>query len=154
MRAVPSPDPRRAIFRPAIAAALIAFIIPLLPMYGGDGTAFVFSLGLPLRAVIQFLLGYWANTAAVAAGIVFLRRDRVGVAGGVFAAVALTLAITIVSQVIATAPHFGRWQTVVLLMLESVQAILLLLAASRAIGDAGADGHGSDRASDDGSPGQ
>jgi hypothetical protein len=64
----------------------------------------------------------------------------VGVAGGVFAAVALGLAITIVAQILATAPHFGHWQTVVVLMLEIVQAILLTLAAARAIGTSRAEG--------------
>jgi hypothetical protein len=64
---------------------------------------------------------------------VLLRRDLVGVAGGVFAAVSLGLAITIVSQIVVTAPHFGRWQTVALLALETVEAILLALAAARAI---------------------
>jgi hypothetical protein len=132
MRTVPRPDLRRAILRPAVAAALIAFVIPLLPMYGGEGTAFVFSLGFPLRAMIQFLLGHWTDTVVVAAGVMFLERDHVGVAGGVFAAVALGLAIRIVTQILATAPDLG--QTVMLLMLEFVQAALLVLAAARAIG--------------------
>ncbi len=61
------------------------------------------------------------------------QRDRLGVAGGVFVAVALALAITITQQVIITAPHF-KWQTVVFLILEVVEYILLALAAVRAIG--------------------
>ena len=65
--------------------------------------------------------------------ILFLKRDRLGVAGGVFVAVALALAITITQQVIITAPHF-KWQTVVFLILEVVECILLALAAVRAIG--------------------
>lgn len=153
MRTVPRPDLRRAIFRPAVVAALIAFVIPLLPMYGGEGTGFVFSLGFPLRAMIQFLLGYWTNAVVVAAGIVFLERDLVGVSGGVFAAVALGLAITIVTQILATVPDFGHWQTVVLLMLEIAQAMLLVLAAARAIGASRADQRRSDRAADEGEPG-
>lgn len=153
MRTVPRPDLRRAILRPAVAAALIAFVVPLLPMYGGEGTAFVFSLGFPLRAMIQFLLGHWTNTVVVAAGIMFLERDHVGVAGGVFAAVALGLAITIVTQVLATAPDFGHWQTVVLLMLEIVQATLLVLAAARAIGASRVDEGRSDRGHDERKPG-
>ncbi len=141
MQTVPRQDLDRSILRLAAAAALIAFVIPLLPIYGGEGTpAFVFSLEFPLRTVIQFFLGYWSNAVVVAAGIVFLRRDRVGVAGGVFAAVALGLVITIVTQILATAPHFGHWQTAVLLMLEIVQAILLTLAAVRAIDTSRADG--------------
>jgi hypothetical protein len=139
MQTVVRPDLNLSILRLAAAAALIAFITPLLPMYGDEGTAFVFSLEFPLRTMIQFFLGYWNNAVVVAAGIVFLRRGHVGVAGGVFAAVALGLAITIVAQILATAPHFGHWQTVAVLMLEIVQAILLTLSAARAIGMSRAD---------------
>jgi hypothetical protein len=133
MQTAPGSDPHRAILGPAVAAALIAFFIPLLPIYGGEGIAFIFSFGFPLRAMIEFFLGYWSNAIVVAVGIVLLRRDLVGVAGGVFAAVSLGLAITIVSQIVVTAPHLGRWQTVALLALETVEAILLALAAGRAI---------------------
>lgn len=133
MQTAPSPNLRRPILRFAVAAALIAFVIPLLPMYGGDGTEFVFSLGFPLRVMIEFLLGHWTHALVVMAGIVFLRRGVVAVAGGIFAAVALGLTITIATQIIVTAPHFGQWQTVVILLLETLQAILLALAAARAI---------------------
>jgi hypothetical protein len=140
MQTVPRPNLRRAIFRLAVAAALIAFVIPLLPLYGvGEGPGFVFSLGFPLRVVIEFFLGRWNNAIVVTVGILFLRRHHVGVAGGVFAAVALGLTITIAAQIVVTAPHFEHWQTVVLLMLEILQAILLVLAASRAIGASRAD---------------
>lgn len=142
MQTVPRPDLRRAILRPAVAAALIGFVIPLLPMYGvGEGTAFVFSLGFPLRVMIEFFLGYWHYAIVVTVGILFLRHDYVGVAGGVFAGVAIGLTITIAAQIVVTAPHFGRWQTVVLLMLEILQAILLVLAASRAISAPRGTGH-------------
>jgi hypothetical protein len=69
----------------------------------------------------------------VAARILYLKRDR-AVAGGVFVAVALTLAITIPRQVLETAPLFGRWQTVLFLVLEIIEGVLLALAAVRAIG--------------------
>jgi hypothetical protein len=66
-------------------------------------------------------------------GIWFLKRDRPGPAGGVFLAVGLVVAIVIAGDVLANAPHFGRWQTDVLLAFETTQAVLLLLAGSRAI---------------------
>ena len=152
MRTVPRSDLRRAILRPAVAAALIAFVIPLLPMYGGEGTAFVFSLGFPPRAMIQFLLGHWTDTVVVVAGIVFLERDHVGIAGGVFAAVALGVEITIVTQILAT-PDLGHWQTVLLFVLEFVQATLLVLAAARAIGASRVDERRSDSAHVERKPG-
>jgi hypothetical protein len=70
----------------------------------------------------------------VAVGILHLRRDRVGVAGGLFLAAALTVAIAIIEQVLQTAPHFGRWQTDLVLVLEIIEGGLLALAATRAIG--------------------
>jgi hypothetical protein len=130
MQTTPGTELRREIVRFAIGAALIAFLVPLLPLYGGS----IFSVGLPLRGLISYFLGWWTNTAVVAVGILYLRRDRVGVAGGVFLAVALTLGITITGQVLQTAPHFGRWDTDLLLILEIIEGVLLALAAVRAIG--------------------
>ena len=131
--ATPGREPHREIVRLATGAALIAVLLPLLPWYGG-GSESIFSLGLPLRGLISFLLGRWTNAAVVAVGILFLKRDRLDVAGGVFVAVALTLAITITQQVLDTAPHFGRWQIVLFLALEIIEGVLLALAAVRAIG--------------------
>jgi len=130
MEATPRTEPRREIVRRAIGAALIAFLLPLLPLYNGSFP----WMGFPLRGLISFFLGWWTNTAVVAVGILYLRRDRIGVAGGVFMALALTLAITITRQVLETAPHFGSWQTDVFLILEIIEGVLLTLAAVRAIG--------------------
>jgi hypothetical protein len=130
MQTTPGTELRREIVRLAFGAALIAFLVPLLPLYGGS----IFSVGLPLRGLISYFLGWWTNTAVVAVGILYLRRDRVGVAGGVFVAVALTLAIAITGQVLQTAPHFGSWETDLLLILEIIEGVLLTLAAVRAIG--------------------
>jgi hypothetical protein len=70
----------------------------------------------------------------IAAGILFVKQDRLGVAGGFFAAVALTLAMTIIGLVVATAPHLVFWPTLVYLTLEIIEGVLLSLAAVRAIG--------------------
>jgi hypothetical protein len=93
-----------------------------------------FSSGLPLRYLISFLLVWGTNAVVVVVGILYLRRDRVGVAGGLFLAAALTVAIAIIEQVLQTAPHFGRWQTDLVLVLEIIEGGLLALAATRAIG--------------------
>ena len=118
----------------AIAAAVIAFLLALLPVYAsGGGVEFIFSVGFPLRALISFFLGGWTYAAVVAVGILFLRQDRLEFAGGLFTGVALILAITITRQILDTAPHFGRWQTAVVLTLEIIEGVLLALAAVRAI---------------------
>jgi hypothetical protein len=122
----------RTIVRLAIGAAVIAFLLPLLPVYGG-GSEFILSLGYPWRTLISYLLVAWTNAALVAVGIVFLKQDRLGVAGGFFAAVALALAINVTQQVVATAPHFVLWPTVVFLTLEIIEGILLAFSAVRAI---------------------
>jgi hypothetical protein len=139
MRTTPRTKPHRDIARLAIWAALIAVLLPLLPLYGDGSGPFIFSSGLPLRYLISFVLVWWTNAVVVAVGILYLRRDRVGVAGGLFLAAALTVAIAIIEQVLQTAPHFGRWQTDLVLVLEIIEGGLLALAAVRAIGARAAD---------------
>ena len=134
MQTTPRTKPHRDIARLAIWAALIAVTLPLLPLYGDGSGPFIFSSALPLRYLISFLLVWWANAVVVAVGILYLRQDRVGVAGGLFLAAALTVAIAIIEQVLQTAPHFGRWQTDLVLVLEIIEGGLLALAAVRAIG--------------------
>jgi hypothetical protein len=76
----------RDIVRPAIAAAVVAFLQPLLPIYGGSGPEFIFSLEYGLPALISFLLGWWTNVVLVALGILLLKHERVEAAGGLFLA--------------------------------------------------------------------
>jgi hypothetical protein len=133
MQTTPRTKPHRGIRRLAVGAGLIAFLLPLLPLYGDGSGLFIFSQGWPLRLLISFLLVWWTNAAVVAVGILYLKRDRVGVAGGIFLAAALTVAIAIIQLVLQTAPHFGRWQTDVVLVLEIIEGGLLALAAVRAI---------------------
>jgi hypothetical protein len=139
MQATQRTKPHRDIARLALWAALIAFLLPLLPLYGDGSGPFIFSSGLPLRVLISFLLVWWTNAVVVAVGILYLKRDRVGVAGGLFLAAALTVAIALIQQVLQTAPHFGRWQTDLVLVLEIIEGGLLALAAVRAIGARAAD---------------
>jgi len=134
MQTTPRTKPHGDIARLAIGAGLIAFLLPLLPLYGDGSGPFIFSHGLPLRVLISFLLVWWTNAVVVAVGILYVKRDRVGVAGGLFLAGALTVTIAIIQQVLQTAPHFGRWQTDLVLVLEIIEGGLLALAAVRAIG--------------------
>jgi hypothetical protein len=126
-------DLDREIVRPAVAAAVVAFVQPLLPVYG-SGSEFFFSLGYGLPALVSFLLGWWTNVVLVALGILLLKRDRVEAAGGLFLAGVVVMAILVTRQVIETAPHFGRWQTDLFLILEIIEGVLLALATRRAIG--------------------
>jgi hypothetical protein len=119
----------RTIVRLAFGAAVIAFLLPLLPLYGGG---FIFSQGYPWRTLISYFLGAWTNVALVAAGILFLKQDRFGVAGGFFLAVTVSLAMTITGIVVATAPHFVPL-SIVYLTLDIIEGFLLAFAAVRAI---------------------
>jgi len=102
--------------------------------FRGRGSAGVRLLaGITWRFLIVFLLRWWGCALVAVVGIWFLKRDRAGPAGGVFLAVGLVVAIGIAGEVLVTAPHFGRWQTDVVLVLETVEAILLTLAGWRAI---------------------
>jgi hypothetical protein len=83
--------------------------------------------------LILYSLRWWGSALVTVVGIWFLKRDRPGPAGGVFLGVGLVVAIGVAGEVLVTAPHFGQWQTDVILALETVEAILLTLAGSRAI---------------------
>ena len=124
MQTTPRTKPHGEIARIALWGGLIAFSLPLLPLYGDGSGPFIFSS----------LLVWWSNAVVVAVGILYLKRDRVGVAGGLFLAAALTVAIAIFQLLLQTAPHFGRWQTDLVLVLEIIEGGLLALAATRAIG--------------------
>jgi hypothetical protein len=127
-------DIRRSTLRLAVAAVIVGLAIPLLPVFEGDGLGkFIFSQGLPVRLLILYFLRWWGSAFVAVVGIWFLKRDRAGPAGGVFLAVGLVVAIGVAGEVLVTTPHFGRWQYDVVLVLETVEAILLMLAGSRAI---------------------
>jgi hypothetical protein len=119
-------------------AALIAVVLPWLPMYG-DASPFIFSSALPLRYLISFLLVWRTNAVVVAVGILYLRRDRVGVAGGLFLAAAMTVAIAIIEQVLQTAPTSAAGRQTWSWVLEIIEGGLLALAAVRASGTRAAD---------------
>jgi hypothetical protein len=105
--------------------------IPLLPVFGGGGLgAFIFSQGLGVRFLSVYLLRWWGSALVAMVGIWSLKGDLAGPGGGVFLAVGLVVAIFAAGDVIATAPHFDRWQTDVLVALQIVAAILLTLAGS------------------------
>jgi hypothetical protein len=128
------PSDIRSTLRLAVAAVIVGLAIPLLPVFGEGGRGpFIFSQGLGARFLIVYLLRYWASAVVAMVGIWFLKRDRAGPAGGVFLAVGLVVAIGVAGEGLVTAPHFGRWQYDVVLVLETVEAILLMLAGSRAI---------------------
>jgi hypothetical protein len=128
-------DIRRSTVHLAVAGVIVGLAIPLPPLFGeGSGRlAFIFSQGLPVRFLIVYLLRWWASALVAVVGIWLLKRDRAGPAGGVFLAVGLVVAIGTAGEVLVAAPHFGRWQYDVILALEAVEAILLMLAGSRAI---------------------
>jgi hypothetical protein len=127
-------DTRRSTLRLAVAAVIVGLAIPLLPVFGeGSRLAFIFSQGLPVRFLIIYLLRWWASALVAVVGIWFLKRDRAAPAGGVFLALGLVVAIGVAGEVLVTAPHFGRWQYDIVLALETVEAILLMVAGSRAI---------------------
>jgi hypothetical protein len=132
-RTLPS-DIRRSTVHLAVAAVIVGLAIPLLPLFGEGGRLeFIFSQGLPWRFLIVYLLRWWGSALVAVVGIWFLKRDRTGPAGGVFLAVGLVVAIETAGEVLVAAPHFGRWQYDVILALEIVEAIVLMLAGSRAI---------------------
>ena len=133
MRSTLPPDIRRSSFSLAVAAVIVGLAIPLLPLFGERGLEFIFSQELPVRFLIVYFLRWWASALVAVVGIWFLKRDRPVPAGGVFLGVGLVVAIGTAGEVLVAAPHFGQWNYDVVLALETVEAILLILAGSRAI---------------------
>jgi hypothetical protein len=115
--------------RSVVVAALIALAAdlapPLLPIYG-DGHRFVWE-GFPGRFTAAYFIGTWATALVVSIGIVLVRR-RPELAAGMFAAVAVVVGATIVSQLLQG--PVVRWQTDLVLALEAIEVIALAIATA------------------------
>jgi hypothetical protein len=123
-----TPPARSTAFPLALVAALIAFVIPLLPLYG-DGLVFLWDGGFPARVVIQVLLSRWTPAIVIAVGLLLLSRGRSSIAAGVFGAIALTIGLDIVGEVVLVGGVFSRWQSTLVVVLWAVEATLLAAAA-------------------------
>src|SRR5919201_2569491 len=134
MQTEPRVDVRQANLRLAVAAALVALVIPVVSFYGPLGGRFVYSLGGP-RVLVEFLLGRCSSAIVLTMGILFLRRGDLGIAGGTFAAVALYGTLLVAEGILGIAPHFGRWWPAdVVIGMEIAETILVAVVAARAIG--------------------
>jgi hypothetical protein len=122
--------------RGATIAALIALAAdvatPLLPVYG-NGHEFVWT-GIPsdefVRFIAQFLVSQFATAIAVLFGFVMLQRHRSAVAAGAFAAVAIVVLLGVAADLIPDRNVLSRWQTALVLGLQTIEATALVAAAS------------------------
>jgi hypothetical protein len=121
--------------RGALLAALVGLAIdvalPLLPVYG-DGQQF-FWTGFPTRWIAAYLLNRWATGVVVVFGLVMLARHRSAVAAGVFAAIGALTALDVGAQFVQGGVPLDRWQTVLAVGLQTIEAATLVVAASMAM---------------------
>ncbi len=117
-----------------MAALLVDLAFLLVPL--NDGSNLLFSAlrlreGFPLRVSVAYLLTLFAQAIAILIGLMLLRLGRAGIASGVFIGVLVTLGMRLTNSFLTT--FYGwPWQTVVVLGLQTVECVLLLLAARAA----------------------
>jgi hypothetical protein len=124
-----STPPPVALALGALGADLAVLFLPI-----NDGSSLLSSmLSPPLagRAKVAIVLSSFAVSVAILVGLAFLRRGRAAVAAGVFIGLFVVLALRVVASALTSIDGWV-WQTTVVLGLQTVECVLLLLAARAA----------------------
>jgi hypothetical protein len=80
---------------------------------------------------VAYLLTLFARSVAILVGLLLLRRGRAALASGVFVGLFVIIGLHVISSVLTSI--FGWvWQTVVVLSLQTIECVLLFLAARAA----------------------
>ena len=116
----------------AIAAIAIDLVIDAVPWWeGASYLSFAFFDDFPIHAKLSNAVALLVGPIVIAVGIVLLRRGRPSVASGVFIAAGSMLAARVVSELLQAIEGW-IWQGLAVVGLQTVEAALLFLAASRA----------------------
>jgi hypothetical protein len=117
---------------PAMAFAVGALVMDLtallLPLY--DGSSVVSSVmgeRFPFRAQVAYLLTLFAQAVAILIGLMLLRRSRAALASGVFVGLLVIIGLRVISSVVTI--DEWMWQTAVVVGLQTIECLLLFLAA-------------------------
>ena len=80
---------------------------------------------------VAYLLTLFAQSVAILIGLMLLRRGRASMASGVFVGLLVVLGLRVISSVL-TSINGWLWQTAVFLGLQTIECVLLFLAARAA----------------------
>jgi hypothetical protein len=127
---------RRVSTEPATAFAVGALVVDLavlaLPLRDGSSLLFYVVRDVsPFRVKLAFLLTILAQAVAILIGLMLLRRGRASMASGVFVGLLVVLGLRVISSVLTSIDGW-LWQTGVVLGLQTVECVLLVLAARAA----------------------
>ena len=117
----------------AVAALLVDLAFLLVPLYGSNILFSSLSLreGFPFRVSVAVLLTLFAQAMTILIGLMLLRRGREAMASGVFVGLLVILGLRLVSSIL-TSINGSFWQTWFFLGVQTVECVLLLLAARAA----------------------
>lgn len=103
----------------------------LLPLYDGSSVlSSVLGEGFPFRAQVAYLLTLFSQAVAILIGLILLRRGRATLASGVFVGLLVIIGLRVISSALTI--DGWVWQTEVVAGIETIECVLLFLAARTA----------------------
>lgn len=122
-------DPARAF---AVGALVLELAVLVLPLYEGSSViSSVLGEGFPFRLQVAYLLTLFAQAVAILIGLLLLRRGRATMASGVFLGLLVILGLRVISSIVTSIGGWA-WQSTVVLSLQTMECVLLFLAARAA----------------------
>ena len=115
----------------AVGALVMDLAVLLLPLH--DGSSVVSSVlgdGFPSRVEVAYLLALFAQSVAILIGLLLVRRSRATMASGVFVGLLVIIGLRVISSVLTI--DGWLWQTAVVVGLQTIECVLLILAARAA----------------------
>lgn len=103
----------------------------LLPLHDGSSVVSLLLGTGPVRLQAAYVLTLFARSVAILTGLMLLRRGRGSMASGVFVGLLVIIGLRVTSSIL-TAIDGWMWQTGVVLVLQTMECALLLLAAQAA----------------------
>jgi hypothetical protein len=116
----------------AVGALLVDLALLVLPLNLGS-SLLSYALGEGSRSAWRWRISSHCSPKSVAIliGLMLLRRGRASMASGVFVGLLVVLGLRVISSVL-TSINGWLWQTAVFLGLQTIECVLLFLAARAA----------------------
>lgn len=114
----------------AVGALVMDLAVLLLPLYDGSVLSSVLGEGYPFRVQVAYILTLFSQAVALLIGLVLLRRGRATLASGVFVGLLVIIGLRVISSILTI--DGWLWQTAVVVGLQTIECVLLILAARAA----------------------